>query len=113
MSRWFGVEVPEVHPAPRSGGTASTGEVELAAFTSSARWSQPTGDLDGDGRDDVYVVEFDLDEGTGALSARRGVDGAELWRRDATDLIDLAPVPIGDVITALRGEDLAALWELR
>lgn len=105
VERWFGVTVPEVHPASDSAAEGN----EVVAVEEVLRWSHPTGDLDGDGRDDVYVVEFDSSNESASVTALRGVDGSVLWRRDGDDLLDLVPVPVSD-LTGDGAPDLLAFW---
>lgn len=59
------------------------------------------GDFDGDGHADAIHFTFTYDTETydlidASLVARRGADGAELWRRDIRDIDDLI-VPEGDI----------------
>lgn len=79
-------------------GGSSEGDATVEADGASdgaLAFGAPAGDIDDDGRDDVYAVVSDA---TGTrIEARRGADGAVLWSRDETDTLGALPVPVGDL----------------
>jgi len=100
LAQHHGIDLPDLHPASRlrSGGQeAEAIAVPVVLQNGTGSTPSPTGDLDGDGRDDVILYSFDDEAERLTMRAVSGLDGAELWRRAPASWTDVLAYPVADV----------------
>ena len=81
----------------RMGAPAEVADSYVVGYGPVMHATQPAGDLDGDGRDDVLVTtwHFSPDGGTLEVRALRGQDGGQLWSQEYTGLAFATPGKVG------------------
>ena len=81
----------------RMGAPAEVADSYVVGYGPGMHASQPAGDLDGDGRDDVLVTTWQFSPDAEVLEVRalRGTDGGELWTRSYPGFAFATPAKVG------------------